>query len=102
MSLYLFDTDHLSLYQTGHPQVVKNVLLHLADRLAISVISVEEQLTGWQRALRHGTPGDTRDSLRRTGADKGFGKKQFTHPSFANCLLCLSPEFSAVFPIGET
>jgi tRNA(fMet)-specific endonuclease VapC len=60
MSLYLFDTDHLSLYQTGHPQVTKNILLHLTDRLALAVISVEEQLTGWQRALRQ-----ARDDARR-------------------------------------
>jgi len=60
MSLYLFDTDQLSLYQMGHPQVVTNVLLHLTDRLAIAVISVEEQLTGWQRALNQ-----ARDDARR-------------------------------------
>jgi tRNA(fMet)-specific endonuclease VapC len=35
----------------GHPQIVSNVASHVADQLAISVISVEEQLTGWQRAL---------------------------------------------------
>jgi tRNA(fMet)-specific endonuclease VapC len=60
MSLYVFDTDHLSLYQTGHPRVVANILLHLTDRLAISVISIEEQLTGWQRALHQ-----ARDDARR-------------------------------------
>lgn len=52
MTLYLLDTDHLSLYQTGHSVVVLNVLRHLTDSLAISVITVEEELTGWQRALR--------------------------------------------------
>lgn len=52
MTLYLLDTDHLSLYQTGHPAVLLNVLRHVTDTLAISVITVEEQLTGWQRALR--------------------------------------------------
>jgi tRNA(fMet)-specific endonuclease VapC len=60
MSLYLLDTDHLSLYQMGDPQVVKNVLLHLTDRLALAVISVEEQLSGWQRALNQ-----ARDDARR-------------------------------------
>jgi tRNA(fMet)-specific endonuclease VapC len=60
MSLYLFDTDHLSLYQMGHPQVVQNVLLHLTDLLAISVITIEEQLSGWQRALNQ-----ARDDARR-------------------------------------
>ena len=51
MSLFLLDTDHLTLYQMGHPQLVKNVALHMTDQLARSVITVEEQLTGWQRAL---------------------------------------------------
>lgn len=51
MSLFLLDTDHLTLYQMGHPQLLQNLAQHLTDHLAISVISVEEQLTGWQRAL---------------------------------------------------
>jgi len=60
MSLYLLDTDQLSLYQTGHPRVIQNLFQHLADQLAISVITVEEQLAGWQRALRQ-----ARDDARR-------------------------------------
>jgi tRNA(fMet)-specific endonuclease VapC len=60
MALFLLDTDHLSLYQRGHPQIIRNVLCHLSDELAISVISVEEQLTGWQSLLRQ-----SRDEQRR-------------------------------------
>jgi tRNA(fMet)-specific endonuclease VapC len=52
VSLFLLDTDHLTLYQMGHPQILQNVARHLTDQLAISVITVEEQLTGWQRALQ--------------------------------------------------
>jgi tRNA(fMet)-specific endonuclease VapC len=44
----------------GHPQVVQNVARHVNDLLAISVISVEEQLTGWQRALHQ-----AKDDVRR-------------------------------------
>jgi tRNA(fMet)-specific endonuclease VapC len=51
VSLFLLDTDHLTLYQMGHPQVLQNVARRLTDQLAICVITVEEQLTGWQRAL---------------------------------------------------
>ncbi|MGH7223651.1 MAG: type II toxin-antitoxin system VapC family toxin, partial [Gemmataceae bacterium] len=54
MSLYLLDTDHVSLYQMGHPRVLQQILGHIQDQLAITVISVEEQLSGWQRAL-HGS-----------------------------------------------
>lgn len=60
MSLYLFDTDHLSLYQVGHPRVLQNVMKHINDPLALTVITVEEQLTGWQTALRK-----ARDDARR-------------------------------------
>lgn len=59
MSLYLLDTDHLTLYQQGNAGVVGGVVRHRADQLAISVISVTEQLTGWQAALNK-----TRDEAR--------------------------------------
>ena len=52
MSLYIFDTDHLSLLEQGHPHVLRNIIVHRADVISVSVISVEEQLEGWQRALR--------------------------------------------------
>ena len=60
MSLFLLDTDHLTLYQMGHPRVLTNVARHMTDQLAISVITVEEQLTGWQRTLHQ-----ARDDARR-------------------------------------
>jgi tRNA(fMet)-specific endonuclease VapC len=52
VSLYLLDTDHLTLYQQGNSRVVGGVVRHQADELAISVITVTEQLTGWQTALQ--------------------------------------------------
>jgi tRNA(fMet)-specific endonuclease VapC len=63
VSLFVIDTDHLTHYQMGHPQVLQNILQHITDQLTISVISVEEQLTGWQRALRQ-----ARDDARRAEA----------------------------------
>lgn len=60
MILYLLDTDHISLYQTGHPRVLQNLMRHMNDRFAVAVITVEEQLTGWQTALRK-----ARDDVRR-------------------------------------
>jgi tRNA(fMet)-specific endonuclease VapC len=58
--LFLPDTDHLTLYQMGHPKLLRNIASHLTDQLTISVISVEEQLTDWQRALNQ-----ARDDIRR-------------------------------------
>ena len=53
MSLYILDTDTLQLFQDEHPLLAALVLsVALADR-AISVVSVEEQLSGWYTQLRH-------------------------------------------------
>lgn len=65
MSLFLLDTDHLTLYQMGHPQVLQNIARRLTDQLAISVITVEEQLTGWQRALHQAKDDARREQVYR-------------------------------------
>ena len=52
MSQYVLDTDIITLYQHGHPRVVKQVLAHAVAQIAIAVISVEEELTGWYTKLR--------------------------------------------------
>jgi tRNA(fMet)-specific endonuclease VapC len=52
MSLYVLDTDIMTLYQHGHPRIEQQVLAHPAAQLAIAVISVEEELTGWYTKLR--------------------------------------------------
>jgi tRNA(fMet)-specific endonuclease VapC len=52
MSLFVLDTDILTLFQMGHPQVVARVGEHAPDELAISVVTVEEQLSGWYTQLR--------------------------------------------------
>src|SRR5260370_31234948 len=51
MSLYVLDTDTVSLYQRGHPTVLQHFQLHVND-VATTVITVEEQLTGWYAKLR--------------------------------------------------
>jgi tRNA(fMet)-specific endonuclease VapC len=52
MSLYILDTDTLSLYQHGLPDLVSKVGAHPPHELAITVVTVEEQLTGWYSLLR--------------------------------------------------
>lgn len=47
MSLYVLDTDTLTLYREGDPAVCRNVLRHLTDDVATTIINVEEQLSGW-------------------------------------------------------
>lgn len=62
MTLYVLDTDILTLFQSGHSVVVRHVQGCPADQLAVSVISVEEQLTGWYTKLRRAKK---RDQLAR-------------------------------------
>ena len=43
--LYIFDTDHLSLYARNHPIVIKRILEHQI-KLTTTAINIEEQLRG--------------------------------------------------------
>ena len=52
MSLYVLDTDILTLYRYGHAAVTRNVATHAGDTLDIAVLTVEEQLTCWYSLLR--------------------------------------------------
>jgi tRNA(fMet)-specific endonuclease VapC len=52
MSLYVLDTDTVSLYQHGHPRVCAAVAGHQTSAVVISVMTVEEQLSGWYSELR--------------------------------------------------
>jgi hypothetical protein len=46
MSLYVLDTNITTLYQRGHEAVMHHALTHPPAELAITVITVEEQLSG--------------------------------------------------------
>jgi tRNA(fMet)-specific endonuclease VapC len=52
MSLVVLDTDVLTLYQLGDPAVVRRAQGRPVSELAVSVITVEEELTGWYTELR--------------------------------------------------
>ena len=52
MTPYILDTDTLSLLQQGHPEVSQRCRARPTSDLAITVISVEEQLDGRYAALR--------------------------------------------------
>ncbi|HEY7427405.1 MAG TPA: type II toxin-antitoxin system VapC family toxin [Gemmataceae bacterium] len=52
MNLYVLDTDTLQLFQDAHPLVVARVETVPPGDLAVSVVSVEEQLSGWYAQLR--------------------------------------------------
>ncbi len=52
MSLYVLDTDTFSLYQRGHSNLDQRIDAHPLKDLAITVVTVEEQLSGWYTLLR--------------------------------------------------
>jgi tRNA(fMet)-specific endonuclease VapC len=52
MSLFLLDTDTVTLLEQGHPQVLKNVNRHPVVDIAISAISVQEQMEGFLAAVK--------------------------------------------------
>ncbi|MGI0482263.1 type II toxin-antitoxin system VapC family toxin [Geminocystis sp. CENA526] len=45
MTLYIFDTDHLSLYGRNHPILMKKLLINNV-KLVTTAITVEESLRG--------------------------------------------------------
>jgi len=52
MTLHILDTDTLTLLQEGNAAVLAHVAACPVDDIAVTVISVEEQLSGWYRRLR--------------------------------------------------
>lgn len=52
MSLYLLNTDTLTYFQDGHPKVTGRAAALPESAISISVLSVEEQLSGWYTQLR--------------------------------------------------
>jgi tRNA(fMet)-specific endonuclease VapC len=52
MSLFVLDTDHRTLYYHGDLIVVQRIDEHSPTELAISVMTVDEQLTGWYTLTR--------------------------------------------------
>ena len=49
---FVLDTDILSLFEHGHPRVMAEVLQRPVKQLSFTVISLEEQLSGWYTLLR--------------------------------------------------
>ncbi len=50
--MYILDTDHFTLLARGHLDIAKHVLLVDPTEVSISIVTVEEVLTGWYSTLR--------------------------------------------------
>jgi tRNA(fMet)-specific endonuclease VapC len=70
---FIFDTDHLSLYQVGNARIIQNIARHVQHPLALTVATVEEQFSGWQRALRQARDNIRREHVYRRLADMAQG-----------------------------
>jgi tRNA(fMet)-specific endonuclease VapC len=55
VTLFVLDTDHLSLYQRGVEPLLSRLLSHSPDELAITIITIEEQLRGRLAQIRKAT-----------------------------------------------
>ena len=51
MIRYVLDTDILTLWREDHPQVLSRIQAQAAGSVGVSVISVQEQLSGWYGLL---------------------------------------------------
>lgn len=58
MTLWVFDTDCLSLFQRGHPQINQRIQEVDPEHLAVTIVTVEEQLYGRLNRIRRSPSGD--------------------------------------------
>ena len=65
MSLWILDTDCVSLFQKGHPLVSRRVNAVGLEEVAVTIITVEEQMYGRLNRIRRA---NSRDSLISTYA----------------------------------
>ncbi len=59
MTLWILDTDHISLLQRGHPAVEQRIRSMNLNDIAITIISVEEQLYGRLNRIRRAKSPET-------------------------------------------
>ncbi len=52
MTLWILDTDHVSLFQTGHPSVTKKVYSISPNSIFVTIITLEEQMYGRLNQIR--------------------------------------------------
>ncbi|MCP3957318.1 MAG: type II toxin-antitoxin system VapC family toxin [bacterium] len=55
MSLYVLDTDHVTLHQRDHSTLHSRMAALRPRDLAVTIVTVEEQLRGWLKLIRRAT-----------------------------------------------
>jgi Predicted nucleic acid-binding protein, contains PIN domain len=52
VSLWVLDTDHITLFENQHPVVIQRVMETDPDEITVTIITVEEQMKGWLNAIQ--------------------------------------------------
>jgi tRNA(fMet)-specific endonuclease VapC len=58
LSLWVLDTDHISLFQRRQPKVISRLARYKSTEIAITIITVEEQLRGRLQVIRRASAAD--------------------------------------------
>ncbi|MEG5043145.1 type II toxin-antitoxin system VapC family toxin [Microcoleus sp. B4-C1] len=58
MTLWIFDTDHATLFGQGNPQIVQRVRAVNPKDIAITIVTFEEQMYGRLNRIRRATSGE--------------------------------------------
>jgi tRNA(fMet)-specific endonuclease VapC len=58
MTLWILDTDHVSLFQTGHPLVTRRIQSIDPNAIAVTIVTVEEQMYGRLNRIRRAKSAD--------------------------------------------
>ncbi|MFM6397625.1 type II toxin-antitoxin system VapC family toxin [Planktothrix sp.] len=66
MSLWVLDTDHISLFQRQHPKVLERLSNINPAYRAVTIITVEESVRGWLKTIKDAK---TIDNLVKAYAD---------------------------------
>ncbi|MCU0541634.1 MAG: type II toxin-antitoxin system VapC family toxin [Oscillatoriaceae cyanobacterium Prado104] len=70
MTVWVFDTDHATLFQQGNPQIVQRISAIDPKDIAITIVTFEEQMYGRLNRIRRAKSGEERisayASLRKT------------------------------------
>lgn len=61
MSIYILDTDHISMFQQNHPLITQRINAISADSIGVTVITVQEQMRGWLNVINR--YGNTEQSI---------------------------------------
>ena len=88
--MWALDTDTLTLWSRGQATVGQRVEAHAPEELAITIITVEEVLSGWYRVIRQ-----ARDDEKLARAYRWLQQSSNSSDRFESCHLA-DRQFSVI------